>query len=473
MDPATAFGVATNVFTIIDLTWTVGRRIKDYIDATKNIPDSLREAIISLPLLLITLENIRALDLHKRREVTNVLVVIDDKLKVVDQAMQKIMPLKADGGFRRLKKAGYSFKYQKRIDEALQIITDYKNRLSCYIASSNAGELQLIKLSVQKRGKLFNYELTETSTESDYRRWSGVFSPMERVCFTQNYRNITESLFSGKQRIFGNSIVVVDCDIRDLNDLGPTPEEHGIWDYSPNTVIRRIISVKTELVTKLASDVRLAGLAQVIIYLDLFERQPSLKIGPSTIKQYLRYLEMPASNSSEEGWDVLKANLERWQRPFLLLIDIRATRPLFDEERALIQHVASTLPQKNCGSVVFLAGGDSYCEALRPMQRIGFDLDEATEKAPLWQRLLWIYVFRISKAVLLGLLILVGCLCAFPILGVAVLWDRLQNASINREGQWRRLNLLFAPLALFDQKHGRRVLGFIWATMSVLAGFTY
>lgn len=63
---------------------------------------------------------------------------------------------------------------------------------------------------------------------------------------------------------------------------------------------------------------------EVIFYLDLGESDNNDTVPPATISDYLSYLNLPPCKTLEQGWDILRAVLEEWQRPFFLVIDITA-----------------------------------------------------------------------------------------------------------------------------------------------------
>lgn len=109
------------------------------------------------------------------------------------------------------------------------------------------------------------------------------------------------------------------------------------------------------LTNRLGSEMKLAGLAEFILYLDPLHRLDWEDVERSrrTLQQYLRYLELPECASPEKGYDTIRAVWEEWQRPFLLFIDLCPSLFRSEKDIAIAQYVCSNLPRWKKRFVVF------------------------------------------------------------------------------------------------------------------------
>jgi hypothetical protein len=137
-------GVVANIIQVVDFSFAVLNRLKEYQSTIGELPKSLKHTKIQLPALLDALNLMKASienDSMKESSRAALLPIIDgcrSQIEALDGVMKLILPVASDSRIQRNTKALKSLRYQGKIDKIMSVIKIYIQTLSYYVSTLSA-----------------------------------------------------------------------------------------------------------------------------------------------------------------------------------------------------------------------------------------------------------------------------------------------------------------------------------------------
>jgi hypothetical protein len=148
-----ALGTVSSIITFIDVAWRVSKRVKEYIDASKEVPLVLKHIKAKLPILIAKVAELKTaskdgvlLDPHS--PLVEALQSCQQQITDLEQRISKLIPEDGESSLRRAKKAVLSIHYEKEVTTSWGQLESYQVTFMFYFTNT-VDELKQLRASLQ------------------------------------------------------------------------------------------------------------------------------------------------------------------------------------------------------------------------------------------------------------------------------------------------------------------------------------
>lgn len=297
-----AIGAACNVLQLIDFAFKVASEIKDFTDATTDLPRTLEEVACHVNTIRSPLRRLALCSITKEDEMKAFLISFNKNIEYLKRKLQKVAPKPEDSAARRVYKALVNtLRVQKDIQAALATLKGYEGLMTLYLSICIVSFGTMYSIVNNKRGAFHHREVNLN------------FDGFERT--TAYLKSTTVALYKADHRLAGQVL------------------------YTSYIIRIPLYALLNELTQ---NDVCIGLLGAHMV--DMTPKKRELRV-------ILNRLEVPFSEQDkvQEFWNILRLVLEEWQRPWILVLIIGMA---LDE---LMETAVSNLPRSKYGTVILIS----------------------------------------------------------------------------------------------------------------------